>query len=242
MVLSRNDKIIAVLAVVILIAVAVAIVFYEPAETEIIESQMVKTYNVTWAENTNDKTITGSAAKKSAYSGPFDIDVPDGSVLTSVEVQVTWKDDHVYGLRKNKGLDKLTVDIGLVGGESHTHSGTGSGNETFTFNICDMPTIDSVEANDSLAAEEIIKDMFVGKNRASFDVTANVKTGEKIFRPLKYLRDKGNGFNLKVTYTYYTWNLEEPESDGDDDLEDTTDEETTSHLGRMVAMGNFGRI
>jgi len=243
MVLSRNDKIIAALAVVILIAAAIAIILYQPAEEEIIESQMEKTYSVTWTMYPGEKTITDGlyAEKKSPYTGTFSIDdVPDGSVLTSVKVQVKWQDDRVYGLRKTKGRDTLTVDIGLVGGGSQTHNAIGSGNETLMFTICDMPSVDSVEANDSYIAEEIIRDMFTGKNSASFDVTASVKIGEPIWRLLKRFMDKGNGFNLKVYYEYYTPTIEEPK-DEIPPPEDTTDE-TTSYLGMMVATGNFGRI
>jgi len=242
MVLSRNDKIIAGLAVVILIVAAIAIILYQPAETKIIESQIEKTYPVTWTMHPGEKTITDGlyAGKKSPYTGTFSIDdVPDGSVLTSVKIQVKWQDDHTYGLIFKKGFDKLTVEIGLVGGGSLTHTGTGSGNETLPFTICDMPSIDSVEANDSYIAEEIIMDMFSGKNSASFDVTASVKTGEKIRRPLKYLGDQGNGFNLKVYYEYYTPMIEEP--NGEMPPEEPPVEET-SYLGMMVATGNFGRI
>ncbi len=241
MVLSRNDKIIAGLAVVILIVAAIAIILYQPAETKIIESQIEKTYPVTWTMHPGEKTITDGlyAGKKSPYTGTFSIDdVPDGSVLTSVKIQVKWQDDRVYGLRKTKGRDTLTVDISF-GGKTETHKGTGSGNQNLTFYPFDMPMLDSVEANDSYTAEEIIRDMFTGKNSASFDVKASVKIGEPIWRPLKRFMDKGNGFNLKVYYEYYTPMIEEP--NGEMPPEEPPVEET-SYLGMMVATGNFGRI
>ena len=40
-----------------------------------------------------------------------------------------------------------------------------------------------------------------------------VKTGEPLRRPLKYLGDKGNDFEIKVIYYYYSVDLEAEETD-----------------------------
>ena len=243
MVLSRNDKIIAILAVVILIAVAFAIIFYQPAEEELPKTSMLKAYSVTWTKQTGEKAITEGlyAGKKSPYTGNFSIDVPEGSVLTSANVEVTWKDDHTYGLIFKRGLDTLTVKINL-GGKTETYNGKGSGNKTFTFSIDEVPADDIVEANDIYAVEENMTIMFSGKNSASFDVEASIKTGEKIRRPLKYLRDKGNRFNLKIYYEYYIPLIEETNGGDEVPPEEPPVEEGTSYLGIMIATGNFGRI
>ncbi|MDH7516977.1 MAG: hypothetical protein QHH19_01335 [Candidatus Thermoplasmatota archaeon] len=239
MVLSRNDKIITVSAVVILIVAAFAIVLYQEPAPEITITPMTKTYDVIWTRQTGQKTITNLyAEKKKPYNGNFSVDVPEGSVLTSADVQITWKDDHIYGLILKRGYDTLTVKISL-GGKTELYSDKGSGNKTFTFNINDIPTVDSVEANDTTAAEDIINDMFSDKNSASFDVTASVKTGERIIRLLKFLKDKGNGFNLKVTYEYYTPMIEES---GEELPPEEPPAKETSYLGRITSIGNFGRI
>ena len=60
-----------------------------------------------------------------------------------------------------------------------------------------VTAIDIDEANGKIIGE------FSGKDTASFDTKITIKTGEKIWRPLKYFKDKGNGFDLTVTYTYY---------------------------------------
>jgi hypothetical protein len=92
---------------------------------------------------------------------------------------------------------------------------TGSGNMTFSFPVNGRPSDDYVEAETSDEAEERVKEMFPNENEASFEVTVNVKTGEKLRRPLKFLKDKGNDFDLKITYTYYVFEIEEPEENED---------------------------
>jgi len=239
MTLSRNDKIIAALAVIILIVAAIAVVLYKPAETKTTESSMMTTFTVTWAKQTGEKSLTDLfAGKKSPYNGNFSIDVSEGSVLTSATVQITWQDDHLYGLRKNKGQDTLTVEINLAGGEAKTDTSTGGGNNTLpSFSIYSIPTIDSVDANDSSMAQDIITGMLISKNTASFDVKASIQIGEKIFRPLKYLSDKGNDFNLKISYEYYTPTIGEPSGDSNATT-GTTVNENIAHLGMLVATGS----
>lgn len=243
MVLSRNDKIIAVLAVVILIAVAFAIVFYQSPEEEKPETPMLKTFSVTWTKKTGDKTITDNfVEKKKQYASNFSIDdVPEGSVLTSVNVEITWKDDHTYGLLLPRGKDKLTVEISC-GGQAEKYPSQGSGNKTFTFSIFEIPVDSVLEANDRTAAEENITNMFKDQNSASFDVKASVQTGERILRFLKYMKDKGNNFNLKITYEYYSPMTEQISEDDVPPEELLSDGNGTSYLGMMVAAGNFGRI
>ena len=239
MVLSRNDKIITVSAVVILIIAAFAIVLYHEPAPEITVTPMTKTYDVTWTRETGERVVTNEVSKKKQYTCNFSIDIPEGSVLNSADVQVTWKDDHAYGLILKRGYDTLTVKISL-GGKTETHNKKGSGNETFKFSINEIPTVDSVEANDSYVAEDIIKGMFTGKNSASFDVTADVKIGEPFWRPLKHFMDKGNDFNLKITYEYYTPMIEEPA--GDEMPPEEPPVKETSYLGLIISAGNFGRI
>jgi len=92
---------------------------------------------------------------------------------------------------------------------------------SFSFSVNDRPSDDYIEAEDANEAEDIVKEWFINENEASFDVTVNVQTGEKLgIRPLKLLRyfqDKGNNFNLKIMYTYYVLEIEEQDGDENDD-------------------------
>ena len=221
--LKKNDKLILIVGVVILIVAAIGIAFYTSADTDDIDLYVEPeetTFDVTWKEVTMEKPIINGVAEKE-YSESETISAPAWSVLTNVEFRLDWEDDHTSGLLITKGADTLTAEITKQGGESKTDGNTEGGNLTFSFNVNGRPSDDYVEAETSDEAEEIVKEMFPNENEASFDVAVNVQTGEKLrVRPLKllrFLRDKGNDFDLKITYTYYVFDIEEPEEDNNDD-------------------------
>jgi len=227
--LKKNDKLILIVGVVILIAAAIAIAFYTSADvddTDIFTDSDKKTFDITWIDMTKDMPVIKGVAKKS-YSESESISSPDLSVLTKVEFQLTWADDYTSGILLNKGEDTLTAKIGKTGAEPERKTSVKQGNMTFSFNVNDRPSDDYVEAEDYDEAMEMVEKLFPNENEESFDVTVNVQTGEKLrLRPLKllrYLQDKGNNFNLKIKYTYYVFNIEEPEEDGngDDDVPPT---------------------
>ena len=221
--LKKNDKLILIVGVVILIVAAIGIAFYTSADTDDIDLYVEPeetTFDVTWKEVTMEKPIINGVAKKE-YSESETISAPTWSVLTNVEFRLDWEDDYTYGLLFTKGEDTLTAEIAKQGSEPRMIESTGSGNMTFSFNVNDRPSDDYVEAEDANKAKEIVDEWFLNENEASFDVKVNVQTGEKFgFRILKSihrLMDKGNNFDLKVTYTYYVFNIEEPEEDGNGD-------------------------
>jgi len=227
--LKKNDKLILIVGVVILIVAAIGIAFYTSADTDDVELYVPpeeKTFDVTWNEVTMEKPIINGVAKKE-YIESETISAPTWSVLTNVEFRLDWEDDHTSGLLITKGADTLTAEITKQGGESKTDGNTEGGNLTFSFSVNGRPSDSYVEAETSTEAEEIVKELFPDENDASFDVAVNVKTGEKFgIRPLKlfrFSRDKGNDFDLTITYTYYVFNIEEPEEDGngDDDVPPT---------------------
>ena len=225
--LKKNDKLILILGVAILIVAAIAIVFYTSADVNDIDVYIEpdkKTFDVTWKEMTTEKPIVKGVAQKS-YSETEEISAPHSSVLTKVEFQITWNDDHTSGLLIKRGADTLTAKIGKPGAEPEKKSSTETGNMSFSFSVNDRPSDDYIEAEDANEAEEIVKEWFINENEASFDVTVNVQTGEKLgIRPLKLLRyfqDKGNNFNLKIMYTYYVLEIEEQDGDENDDVPPT---------------------
>jgi len=223
--LKKTDKMIAIVGVVILVVAAIGIVLYTSTDTDdndIVPEEDV--FYVTWTEYTGEMPIEGYAGK--VYNEPFTIaGVPAGSILTSVDVHLTWEDDNVYGIIIKKGYDSLTAEIGLAGGEAQICESTG--NDTLFFTVNDRPYDETIDAEDLSEADQIVYDMTQGKNDASFDVTITVQTGEKLRRPLQYLKDKGNDFELKVTYMYYTPTVEqevlsEEDDNGDDDITESS--------------------
>jgi len=221
--LKKNDKLILIVGVVILIVSAIGIAFYTSADTDDIDLYVEpeeKTFDITWREVTMEKPIINGVAKKT-YSESETISAPDWSVLTNVEFRLDWNDDYTSGLLITKGADTLTAEITKEGGESKSDENIEGGNLTFLFNVNGRPSNDYVEAETSYEAEEIVKEMFPNENEASFDVTVNVQTGEKwglrILKNIRRILDKGNDFDLKITYTFYVFNIEEPEEDNNDD-------------------------
>lgn len=204
--LRRSDKIIAVAGIVILIIAVIAIVAYYVSIEETPEEEVLpelETFYVTWTKETGETSIDGTAEK--VYNKPFPVMAPPGSVLTSVDFRLTWQDDYTTGILPilPRFQDTLKAEVSLEGGEPQPHTSTGGcKNESLLFSVNDIPMIDSVEAEDIYEAEEIINEMIFGQDSASFDVKVTVTIGEKIRRPLMYLRDKGNSFKFDVVYEY----------------------------------------
>lgn len=231
--LKKSDKIIAVVGVIILIIAGISIAVIISSEKET-EEETIKsgegTFYVTWTKDTGEISLDGYAGKKAPYNEVHAV-TAFGGVLTNVNFQLTWKDDCTYFGILSKGLDKLTAEISPAGGEPQTDISTGSGNNrTISFSVNGAPLEVSVEAEDVYEAEEIINEMFSGQDAASFDVIVTVDTGEKFRRPLKFLKDKGNSFELKIIYEYYypvIESQEQGEYEGEDDLSDYDDWQTT---------------
>ena len=238
MALRKSDKLIAIIGVIILIVAGVGIYIYattedeedgEPAAEEI-------KYEVQWIEEFDVDNIQGKVGKRGSYTEPFDVGVDKpGSVITSVDVKITWEDDRTPGLLPGlifkkgfllkRGEDTLTADITLVGGETKTHSAQGKGNETLMFNINSAPDdfiIDDVETYDE--ALQMVLDEYSDMNTASFETVVTVKIGERIgLRPfviLRYILDRGNKFDLEVTYHYVYPEISSTEN-GEDELPPT---------------------
>ena len=231
--LKKNDKIILIVGVIILVVAAAAIAVYtpEPSEEVIDTSTQKTTFLVTWTEHTEEDTVKGRAEK--TYADPISIDSSYGSVLTDVSIDLNWQDDYTYGLLFKKGEDTLTAKI-TYKGETKRETSVGGGTIEFSsFKINEQPLAESIEANSIIEAEDILDSMISGENKASFDVDITVNTGERLIslRPLRYFRDKGNGFTLEITYHYLDYTLEEQEK------EDETG--STTALGNGI--GNFYR-
>ena len=246
--LKKSDKIIAIIGVLIIVIAGIGIVFYwdDGEETDDMGQEGDMGFEVEWIKYTDEMVITGQSVSKTAYEDPIEINgLEEGSILTMVYVQITWEDDRALGKIFNKGLDILTATIGLVGGESKDHTSEGFGNQTLDFLVNDAPlsTTEKIEDVESLSeARDKIELENEGKNTATFDVNILVEKGEKLItlRPrklLNYFLDKGNDFQLKVTYEYYTPDITKVEdgNNPDDDMPPT--ETGVAHIGQMVIMG-----
>jgi len=236
MALKKSDKLIAIIGVLILIVAAIAIYFYSSPEEEVPKIIKEKTYTYTWFSHEENMTFTDRAVKKQEYLADIVIDLGEGKVLTSVNFWINWKDDFTKGLLIRKGEDKLTVKVSYSG-EEIIHRSTKSADVSFAdFTINEIPQDEVYTTDDeNFDPIEYISDMYYGENSASFNLSVRVVTGEKLLslRPLKilnYFRDKGNKFNIIVSYEYYDFDYEEQEDNMPPMGNQGDDEDTYSHL------------
>ncbi len=217
MALKSSDKLIAIVGVIILIIAGIAIFLYSSPEEEVPKVIKEKTYTYTWTSFEENMTFSDKAAKKQEYLADILIDLGAGKVLTEVNFWISWKDDFTRGLLIRKGEDRLTVTVGY-GGEEITHQSKKQADESFAdFIIYDVPQEEVYTTEDeNFDSNEYIFEKYSGQNTATFNLSVYVVTGEKLLslRPLKllnYFRDRGNEFDLIITYTYYDFNIDEQE-------------------------------
>jgi hypothetical protein len=246
--LKKNDKIILIAGVAVLIIAGIGIAVYTSPNSDELDVGDTEpdyysfTYN--WIKNPVEIILDDSiyVEKSSTYNGDFTINSPSGSVITDVNVEIIWEDDYTYGLIRTKGEDTLSITITDENGGSKSESATGGENLTFQFNnINDMPTSDSILAEDKTDAMNILDGMISGENTASFNIEANVETGERLIRLLKFIRDKGNDFQIKVKYNYYIYEIEDHIDDFDDNTTTGNDNGYTTGLGNFYKNLCYGR-
>ncbi len=255
--LKKNDKIILIVGVVILIVAGVGIALYSAPESDedVGEPTDEKTqYTYSW-EEMKGKTVIGEnlfAGKDSPWQDTVTITSESNTILTNIEFNIVWSDDSTYGLLVKRGEDTLSGTISLEEEDSEeaiTVSTTGSGNHSYFFNVNTRPEDGSVPAEDSTEARTKINAMTKNMNDASFDVRVSVQTGEKfwhILHLLKVIREKGNNFELTATYTYYEYTLDETDDSPDDDDNGSDNNKTTGssfnhHVGEFYVNLGYGR-
>jgi len=217
MALKSSDKLIAIVGVIILIIAGIAIFLYSSPEEEVPVIVKEKTYTYTWSLIEENMTFSDRAVKKQKYVADIIVDLGEGKVLTNINFWINWKDDYTRGLLIRKGEDKLTVTVSYEGEEA-TDKSTKQADRSFAdFIINDVPQEEVYTTEEeNFDPNEYIFEKYSGQNTATFNLRVKVVTGEKLLslRPLKllnYFRDKGNKFNLIISYQYYDFNIDEQE-------------------------------
>ena len=214
--LKKNDKIVILVAVVVLIFAGVGVAMYQsPQPTANISSviPIEKSYDVIWTlQNGSMNTISEFAGKKSPYQGA--VKISDENVK-SITFTLSWTDDHMTFM-KRMGLDSLTLAVAMPDGvysfdeTAKSAAKTGEGNISYTIVNDIIPPDTPIEATDvqdaqtQLNAKSSFDDSWTNKD---IKINVSVKVGE--LRILKKLRDQGNDFELKITYQYYNGVLKE---------------------------------
>ena len=252
--LKKNDKIVIIVAVLILVIAGVAIAMYQsPTTTSDLNSliPMEKNYEIIWTEqNGSLSTITGFAGKKSPYQGT--VMIPEKNVK-SITFYLSWIDDRMTFM-KRRGLDSLTLEVTMPDGiyyftETSTSApitGEGTISHTIFNNI--IPPETPIEAeNENDAQAKLEEAPYIDDSWTNKDIGINVSVDIGEIRLLKQLRDKGNDFELKITYQYYDGALKEDTNittggDYDTPPEDPWNEQTIPPYLSMIVNTGCGRF
>jgi hypothetical protein len=210
--LKKNDKIIIIVLFVILVIAGVGVAMYQSPKTTSNPSSTItgeKTYDITWTlRNGTLDTISEFVKKKSQYEGT--VMIPEGNVK-SITFNLSWTDDRMTFL-KRMGLDSLTLDITLPDGRTFTETNTSAkitGDGTITYSVATgiIPPV-SLKATDEKTAQAKLKEKPYNDNTwVNKDININVSVQIGEHRIIKRMRDKGNDFELKITYQYYDGTL-----------------------------------
>ncbi|MBE3122324.1 MAG: hypothetical protein IMZ58_08980 [Thermoplasmata archaeon] len=210
--LKKNDKIIIIVAVVILVIAGVSIVMYQSPKTSNVPPSTItseKNYDVIWTLRTDTlNTISEFAGTKSPYQGTMTIQ--EGNVK-SITFNLSWTDDRMTFM-KRMGLDRLTLEVTTPDGVTFTETNTsapitGEGTITYTVSTGIIPPV-SLKATDEKTAQAKLKEKpYYDDTWTNKDININVYVQIGELRIVKRLRDKGNDFELKITYQYYDGTL-----------------------------------
>jgi hypothetical protein len=238
--LKKNDKLIIIIAVAVIVIAGIGIAAYNPPEDNgkitggVSES---KTYDVTWETHTKTVSVDSEcyAGKGATYSNEIKIEHEN---IIKVTVEMTWTDDFTHGILITKGEDTLTAEV-TYKGTTDTWESVGNGTKEFIKSINSIPYDTTIEAENEQKAYEKIEEEYSTDDSLIFTIDVDIQPGEKIFRPLKFIRDKGNDFELTITYEYYDASLTEGniENTGQDNNDSDNPEEIPAYLGMMIQAG-----
>ncbi len=262
--LKKNDKIIAVVGVIILVVAAIGIVLYsqEDETVPIQPPEEEKTFfEVKVEENDLSEPKTLSFGKKSfrlrkesiVQQGEFYTlpQLDDLKSIKSVKFNISYTDNKVKGLFgllwKNVGKDTLDVTIKDPDGTKESIKQIkGSGKASIEFAVNPMIDCSPIESESMSEAQDIlksrIKDNGMKWQDQSFALSATHKVGE-ILRPLLRVRERfdTDSFDVDIIYTYYDYSLEDS---GNEDVNDEISEENTDfdhNVGEFYSQLSYGK-
>lgn len=242
--LKRNDKIILIVGVVILIIAGAGIALYNtPSEDTFSDTNDTDEmdYLYTWLQRSGSEFIESPMVNEDTpFEKEYTITSPSGSVLTQIIVNIDWVDDNTYGLIRTKGQDTLTIEVTLDG-RTLDEMSVMEDNLTFPFNINSMPIDGAVNASSPSGASSRLISQYDRMNEADINVMLSIETGEPWWRFL-FNRDNGNSVDISVDYTYYMFELTQVD-DGDDMKTSGNDDVVVSGhaLGEFYVNLGYGR-
>jgi hypothetical protein len=250
--LKKNDKLIIIIAVAVIIIAAIGIAAYEPLEQNDVESSKstMNMFTISWEEKTAYlSTISEYAHKRTPYEGNISIDQDS---LKSINFNISWKDDRTFFLGRF-GRDTLKIEITAPDGIVYEELLQSDGNainhiEIIIDEINTKPISETIESKNLDEAEQKLKQNNT-KDRwknEEIGIKITVTVGEILgnLRP----RDRGNSFDLEIMYNYYDGSVTQEEiketgSDGGNSSTDNSEgEEYTPPYLSMILRTGSGRL
>jgi hypothetical protein len=201
----------------------------------------METYEVEWeTEEGSLSDISEYASKSEAYETTVSINKAN---LKSVTFNLSWTDDKAFLGRL--GRDTLTLEITDPDGDVHEETAqsevrTKEGRIEITIDDIMKKSNDLIEADNEVEAKEMLMespyydDTWKGEY---FEIRVIVSVGEILgnLRP----RDKGNSFDLEITYEYFDTSLvlvDDTRDTSNQDLEEDINEDNSWKFAHIVHM------
>ena len=205
--LKKNDKVIIIAAIAVIIIAGVGIAAYTPEDNEDINLPMTgNAYTITWnAASGSTEKLSGFASKDAVKKDMFTIDEKN---IKSIIVNMSWVDDKTTFLGRF-GLDTLELKVTDPAGEIYRDQMTSvkktkQGKVSATIDVLNRyPDINIIEANNSIEAEELVKSEYSDDtfSNEEFEIAVSCLIGEK--RIIKKFLERGNNYNIEISYEYF---------------------------------------
>jgi len=189
--MDRQDKIVILAGIVILIISIVGIVYHE--ETYVASEEVKKvSYTVSWKEY-SDEIIDNDYVGKAGWENEYEINLQENAYIYQVEIKVDWTDNlnfHGIILPWNWS-DKIEAYASI---EEMQFSQSASGYDGIEIDVAkEKPKDFQADVKSMEELEEILKDMALNK------ITCNISLS---ITPKPIFFDRGNDFTLHIIYHY----------------------------------------
>ncbi|MCJ7570364.1 MAG: hypothetical protein MUO82_00580 [Candidatus Thermoplasmatota archaeon] len=223
--LKKSDKIIALVAVVILIIAAIGVILYTEKKPEVkLAVKEMFLYNVTVETNPSSLTLDNTdytMTNKKPYTGTFEVTSDN---LEGIDIYIEYKDNDRGLFFKESRKNTITVTVyDEAKTEVLTTKIIGMGNETLNIpgsKALDIGQIIAKDIND--AREKLAENLSKTGLTQKYTIEVSVKYGEVRIRKKIIEKLSGDSFTIEITANHYDYQLEEVKnSNSDDGYEET---------------------
>ena len=250
--LRRNDKIIIIIGVIILLGAAAGVALYAPTQVQTPTYQPQQPTSGTYPVHWQEKNGTLQSIDDTAQRGvPFYINKTIGiAPIKTVSFHLSWVDNHAFFRRF--GLDTLTLEVITpdthkdIIGTMKSQPRSKAGDFTIYDNVTTSPpAISSVSGTTTSEALSNVMAQFRNNSwmTKGINMSVLVTIGEHF--PFRFL-DHGNDFTLQVNYTYYAPSFSNTTTTGDNEIPadlppDTNSTDWTPPYMSMIIQTGCGR-